>query len=36
MGDLVKAWAVSVIIRKVLPWLLIIALAIVALFWWVL
>ena len=36
MGDILKAWAASVIIRKVLPWLLIIGLGIFALFWWVL
>lgn len=36
MGNLLKAWLASVFIRKVVPWLLIIGLAIFALFWWVL
>lgn len=34
MGDLLKVWLASVIIRKVLPWLAVIVLAIVVLIWW--
>ncbi len=36
VGNFLKAWAVSVFIRKIVPWLLIIGLVIFALFWWVL
>ena len=35
IGNLFKAWLASVVIRKVFPWLAVIALAVVALVWWV-